>query len=933
MLTISKPLSAGQAQRYHREEFQNARENYYTEGDRIVGAWHGRLAEQWGLHGEVREDHFARLADGRDPMTDELLVRHQTPHASTNSRGERVQTMEHRAGWDATFSAPKSVSLTALVAGDDRVREAHRESVGVALGELEAYTQARLGGNLTPETTGNWIAATFEHDSARPVDGYPAPQLHTHVVIFNTTRCENGDIRPVQPRELYKSQQFAVYRSELASRLTRLGYEIERGPSGQPEIRGYSREYLDASSPRRQQITDHLERGGYHGARAAEIAAHQTRDAKGNCSRDDVQDRHRELAAAYGNQPALVREVAHEREWSREREDSGNDRVASTTRAHDAVTYAKAHNLEREAVVEERDVLCDALVRSMGGATIREVRDDLESRVDAREFLPVERDEHQPGRTFTTPEMIALERETIERMHAGQHREVPLVRDETREDIAREHGHLNDGQRDAIEHILTSHDQILGLDGRAGVGKTTTLTAIGDAAEREGYCVEGLAPTSRATHALENAGISARTLQAHLERGNDGTSGERHLYVLDESSLVSTRQMHDFLERLDPQDRVLLVGDTRQHQAVEAGRPFEQLRESGLDVARLDTIVRQREPELREVVEHLSRGEVREAIDRLDDAGRVHEIPDRDARMDAIARDYADNPRDTLVVSPDNASRSRLNEIIHRTLQECGDVDREERPTRVLVPRQDLTGADRQWAGRYEEGDVIRYTKGSRTLDVQPGEYARVECVQERENLLTVRRDDDQELTYDPRRLQGVAVYREKERALSVGDRVQFTAPDRERRVANRELGTIDRIDDGRVHVRLDSGRDVAVADREGARTHIDYGYAVTSHSSQGQTAERVLVHIDTERSTERLVNERMAYVSLSRGRDDARIYTDDRTQLAPALSRDRSHRSAIDAHREQVRPTCPIERVSLGDQATRVPSEATRDYDIGMSR
>jgi conjugative relaxase-like TrwC/TraI family protein len=190
MLTISKPLSAGQAQRYHREQFQNARENYYTESERIVGTWHGRLAEQWGLDGEVREDHFARLADGRDPLTDELLVRHQTPHVSTNSRGETVRTMEHRAGWDLTFSAPKSVSLTALVGDDERVRVAHRESVRVALGELEAYTQARLGENREPETTGRWIAATFEHDSARPVDGYAAPQLHTHVVVFNLTCCE-----------------------------------------------------------------------------------------------------------------------------------------------------------------------------------------------------------------------------------------------------------------------------------------------------------------------------------------------------------------------------------------------------------------------------------------------------------------------------------------------------------------------------------------------------------------------------------------------------------------------------------------------------------------------------------------------------------------------------------------------------------------------
>ncbi len=929
MLTISKPLSAGQAQRYHREQFQNARENYYTEGERIVGTWQGYLAEQWGLDGEVREDHFARLADGRDPLTDELLVRHQTPHISTNSRGEIVRTMEHRAGWDLTFSAPKSVSLTALVGDDERVREAHRESVGIALRELEAYTQARLGGNRAPETTGRWIAATFEHDSARPVDGYAAPQLHTHAVVFNLTRCENGDIRPVQPHELYRSQQFAtaVYRSELASRLTSLGYEIERGRSGQPEISGYTREYLEASSPRRQQIEDHLERGGYQGARAAEIAAHQTREAKDDCSRDEMQARHHDLAEAFGNQPAHVRDAARERELFRE--GALLDREEPQARAHDAVTYAKAHNLEREAVVEERDVLRDALTRGMGDVTIGHVREDFERRVDTREFLPVERAEHEPGRAFTTPEMIALERETINQMHAGQNREAPLARDETRDLILNEHCHLNDGQREAIEHILRSQDQILGLDGRAGVGKTTTLTAIRDAAEREGYRVEGLAPTSRATHELEEAGIHARTLQAHLERGDDAPARERHLYVLDESSLVGTRQMHDFLERLDREDRVLLVGDTRQHQAVEAGRPFEQLREAGLDVAHLDRIVRQRDPQVREVVEHLSRGDVRGAVDSLERAGRVHEIPDREARMEAIARDYAERPRETLVVSPDNAARGELNEVIHRTMQERGHVDREEQATRVLVPRQDLSGADRQWAGRYHEGDIVRYTRGSRTLDIKAGAYARVERVHERENLLTVRREDGRELTYDPRRLQGGAVYREEERALSVGDRVQFTAPDRERHIANREPGTVERLEHGRVHVRLDSGRDVAIDGRD--RAHLDYGYAVTSHSSQGQTAERVLVHVDMDRSGQRLVNERMAYVSLSRGRDDARIYTDDRSQLASALSRDQSHRSAIETRAtSEHAPT--IERVAA-DPATRPHAEPSRDLDIGMSR
>src|ERR1700730_4730824 len=221
MLTISKPLSAGQAQSYHAEEFGNARENYYTEADQIRGEWHGRLAEQWGQRGEVREEHFQRLSEGQHPITGEQLIRRQAAREYMNRHGDKVSAMEHRAGWDATFSAPKSVSLTALVGGDERVRVAHRESVGVALDELERYVQARIGGNLPAEMTGKWIAAKFEHDSARPVDGYAAPQLHTHVVFFNLTERADGSTRALQERAFFESQQYAtaVYQSELTYQL------------------------------------------------------------------------------------------------------------------------------------------------------------------------------------------------------------------------------------------------------------------------------------------------------------------------------------------------------------------------------------------------------------------------------------------------------------------------------------------------------------------------------------------------------------------------------------------------------------------------------------------------------------------------------------------------------------------------------------------
>src|SRR6266404_2278815 len=891
MLTISKPLSAGQAQSYHAEEFGNARENYYTEGEQIRGEWHGRLAERWGLHGEVREEHFQRVSEGQHPITGEQLIRRQAAREYMNRRGEKVSAMEHRAGWDATFSAPKSVSLTGLVGRDDRVREAHRESVGVALDELERYVQARIGGSLPAETTGKWIAAKFEHDSARPVNGYAAPQLHTHVVFFNLTETDDGEAHALQPRELYKTQQYAtaVYRSELAHRLKELGYEIERGESSQPEIKGYSKEYLDASSPRRQQIEERLAKQDQRGAGAAQIAAHQTREGKLELSHEEMQDRHKAMAVQFGNQPERVVKAARERG---ERLQQAPEEKA----IGQAVAYSREKNLEREAVAEERELLRDALKRSMGDATVAEVKAEFEKRVQAGEFI--ETSNRAPGRAFTTSEMINYERNTIRAMRAGQNQHEPIASFETRREIEQDHSHLSESQRAAVEQILSSRDQVTALEGVAGAGKTTSLAAVREAAEREGYKVEGFAPTSRAAQKLGEAGIESSTLQRHLTRSEEPHDGQKQLYVLDESSLASTKQMNEFLHRLKDSDRVLLVGDTRQHQAVEAGTPYEQLQEAGIQTARLDEIIRQKDAALKEVVEHLSRGQVKEAIEKLDKQGRVHEIADPNDRLEAIAHEYANQPEGTLVVSPDNQSRMEINRMIHAEMQKTGQVDHRERNVRVLVARQEITGADRQWAEQYEPGNIVRYTKGSKTHGIEAGEYAHVESVNARANLLTVRRESGEQISYDPRRLQGVTLYRETERAFSKGDRVQFTAPNREQHIANRELGTIERIEkNDNLQLRMDSGRCVTFNVKE--NPHLDYGYAVTSHSSQGQTADRVLIHVDTERAGEKLVNRRLAYVAVSRGRYDAQVYTNDKTHLIEQVSRDVSHRSAMDPNHE----------------------------------
>jgi ATP-dependent exoDNAse (exonuclease V) alpha subunit len=347
------------------------------------------------------------------------------------------------------------------------------------------------------------------------------------------------------------------------------------------------------------------------------------------------------------------------------------------------------------------------------------------------------------------------------------------------------------------------------------------------------------------------------------------------------------------VERLHANDRVLLVGDRRQHEAVEAGRPFAQLQDAGMKTVRLDEIVRQKDPELKRVVEQLARGEVHEAVQNLDRQGRVREIPDHSERIAAIAKEYANLPERTLVVSPDNRSRMEINKRIHAELQGRGIVSKAEHLVRTLVPRQGLTGADRTWAERYEVGDVLRYSRASKETGIGKGEYAQVKSIDAPANRLTVELQNGTERTYDPRRQQGVSVFRAELRNFSAGGRIQFTAPANDLKVANRELGIIESMSsDGRLHLQMDDGRAVALDSNR--HVHLDYGYAVTSHSSQGQTADRVLIHVDTELGAKDLLNSRMAYVAVSRGAHDAQIFTNDATALGHELSRNVSHAPAI---------------------------------------
>jgi conjugative relaxase-like TrwC/TraI family protein len=910
MMTMSRAISAGQALDYYQQEFTNSKDNYYSEAGEVKGRWSGRLAEKWELKGDVTSEQYERLVAGQDPRTGEQLVQSVKARETVNEFGEKVVTSEHRAGWDATISAPKSVSLAALVGDDERVRDAHRGSVAEALKGFEEYLQARGGGDKPAITTGNMVAAQFEHTSSRPdrSNGYAAPQLHTHVVVFNMTETENGKVRSVQPLQLYRSQRYAtaIYRAHLAEKLQGLGYEIEVDPrTGAPEIKGFTQEYLQESSPRREevlkeaeQIKERLEREGgivSDNARLKQAAAHNDRKSK---RYDHAEMRERALAMDGKHNDQARSLVADARQSLPIRLDQNEIAV----RAQEAVTFARDNAVEREAVADMRHVMTDALRRNLGRTTIEAITTEVRLRQRRGEFIDILR-EQRPAEA-TTERMLRMEKQNIQTVIDGKGSSPAVVRAARVKDVvanaAQNHQlRLNADQQSAVETILSSEDRIVGLQGGAGTGKTTALSVLRAAAEKEGYEVRGFAPTTRAAKQLAESGIETETLQKFLRRRQQPAT-EKRLFVVDESSLASTKQLNKFFGRLDPQDKVLLVGDVRQHQAVEAGSPFEQLQQSGMTTPKLNEIVRQRDAELRRTVEKLSARQIREAVAELDSHGKVIEIADEHERLATIAQEYSKNPANTLVIAPANRERVQLNSLIHRQLQRDGIVSSDEQLMKIYVNRQDMTGTERTFANSYRPGDdIVRYNHSSKVYKVNVGDYAKVTSTNHETNELTVRFENGRVLTYDPTRLSGVSVYNKAERAFAKGDRIQFRAPFTDKRIVNGELGSIIRLEPEEMHVALDSGRDVSFDPQQ--FRHLDYGYAVTSHSSQGLTVDRVLINADTQESL-RLLNDRMAYVAVSRAREEALIYTDSTQNLRETLNRATYKEMALEATKHNSR-------------------------------
>ena len=908
MLSIGALASAAQGASYYE------RDGYYAKDDpehRAASAWAGRGAEELGLEGPVDPEIFRQVLEGR------------VPDGSGQELGRRGRDGEivHRPGRDLTFSAPKSVSLAALVGGDGRIVEAHDRAVKAALGWVERNAaETRM---KDPETgrmgrVGNQktVAATFRHDTSRNLD----PQLHTHAVLANMVKGEDGKWRSMANERLYASKMLigALYRGELAAGLARLGYGIEKTHAdGRFEIAGVPRETVEAFSTRRAEIEASMAERGLGASadnpRIAERAALMTRAGKRDIDRDELRGVWAKQAADLGfDAPALAAQ-AMERSAGAERAAGGRSRGSDIgmdrgrdaeapprSPAAEAVAWAMAHLSEREAVFARTDLLAAALAHEPGRVGIGDAEREVAALEKAGGLHAVD----MPGAedSLATDRTVGEEREAVALMQAGHGRgRAPMRSWMVQGYLSR--GPLTAGQKDAVKLILSAKDRTVGVQGYAGTGKTTMLNRARVLAEKKGYRTAGLAPSASAVQTLASeAGIESETLQRFLARNAGVAEGRlskkgakemraayaKTILVVDEGSLASTVQARDLLRIATALriPRVVLVGDAKQLDAVDAGKPFAQLQAAGMQTAVMDEIMRQRDPALKEAVEASLKGDVERAFEKL--GSNVAEVK-ADNIAGAVAARWlrlnAEARENTGVMAPSHELRREINGHIRERLAREGRIHGPAMQTERLVSKG-YTNAEKALAGNYAAGDVVAFHRPYKRIGVAKGDERRVAGVDHKAREVLLDDGTGGTVAWKPGeiggRRGGSEVYRSEDIELRAGDRVRWTRNDAGLGLVNSRTAEVLSVGNGKVTFALENGRKLELGSGDPQLRHLDHAWASTVHAFQGRTVDNVIAAMEARHP--HLTTQKSFYVEISRARDRAELVTDDAAELKAQL-------------------------------------------------
>lgn len=840
MLRIVQNISAAGAKSYY------STADYYTEGQELEGIWRGEGAARLGLSGKVEQVAWDALCDNRDPTTLlPLTVRRK---------------QDRSVGYDFNFHVPKSVSVLYGLTGDQRIVHAFRDCVNETMHDMEAEmkTRVRLGGKNEDRTTGNMVWGEFIHFTSRPVGGVPDPHLHAHAFVHNVTfddsenRWKAGQFRGLKQDAPYFE---AVFHSRMARRMAELGLTVERTKKGW-EIGGLEKATLDKFSRRTALIEEKAREQGVTDAEKKSELGAKTRERKAkNLTMDRLREEWRSRLTA--EEDSCVKAVSQR---------LGGQAISEDVAAgREAAELAVDHCFDRKSVVPERMLLAEALKRSAGQATVA----TAERAVRLQDIIVGDKG----GRRFATTSAVLMEeKKMLDFARVGRGSSRPLAGGShvfTRE-------WLNEGQKNAVNHVLNSSDRVMIVRGAAGVGKTSMMQEAVEAIEARGKKVFTFAPSADASRTvLRSEGFSTADTVARLladEKLQRQMQGQ--VMWIDEAGLMGSRttaQVFALADRLDA--RVILSGDTRQHGSVERGAALRLLEtDAGIVPAEIKSIQRQKGAYKR-AVQALGEGAVEDGFKQLNKLGWISEVNELD-RYKNLARDYVAavaEGKSALVVSPTHLEGEWITDEIRSELKRTARDGRKAGDTMLGSEQRQFLALENAHLTTAQKRDAVNYQPGADVLVFHQNAkgFRKGERVAAGEGRLPLEHAEK------------FTVFHAGAIPIAPGEVIRVThngkTADGEHRLNNGSLFTVkDFTPEG--DIRLTNGWTIAKD-----FGHLTHGYVVTSHASQGKTVDTVFIGQSAQSFPASSIEQ--FYVSISRGREQARIYTDDKRALLEAVS------------------------------------------------
>lgn len=959
MLSVASVRSASGAAGYF------AKDDYYTvEGSSEVSVWAGEGSAELGLSGEVSKDAFEGVLNGILP------------------NGEAVAQVDNRrAGVDLTFSAPKSVSVLAYVAGDKRILGPDGANM-MAVTRAMAWVESNLAegrkdveGRKVPVRSGNLVYALFQHDTSRALD----PQAHVHAVIANLTRMPDGKWQALHADKIWSNNSVigSIYHAFLREELEKLGYQVElKGKHGTFEIAGVPKPVLDAFSQRREAILEKAAELGISSPKGRDGVTTNTRDPKLNVEdREALRQDWIDKAAALEFDGKSLLDAALARSAQR---DPGSalergyravsdavsaawDKLGSVLRPHDplvdrglgrvtalpaearaqlAVASAVRMLSEREAAFSVHQLGKTALDLGLKGVTVDHVERRIEQLVGRGQLIAGEaRIGDTRPRLVTTQEALRTEERILDAVQEGRGRASPVLapQDAPHRLQAAADRELNAGQLGAAALILSSNDRTVVIQGIAGAGKSTMLQAVARVAQAEGRAVTGLAFQNKMVADLaEGAGIKSQTIASFI------LANERHLHtdgsaydaaraalagsmlIVDETSMVSSDDMlklHRIASVLGV-DKLVLVGDRQQLSSIDAGKSFALIQAGGGTMARMDENIRQRTDQLRTVAALANVGEASKAMKVLGDSVVEHQSPALHAAemwlgLPSAAREA------TAVFASGRAARAIINQRIQDGLASEGSV-RGDGIQLTVYERVNTTREELRYASTYQAGQTLEVGRGGgQDIGLAAGRY---EVGKVHTNGKVDLKLGTKSIRFDPQRLSPtekrdrLQLSEKKDLHLREGDRIRWTANDKDRGLHNSALARVLTIDASGVTVEI-AGKDRLTLDLgDPMLSRLDLAYSLNMHMAQGITTDRAITVMSSQERN--LSNQRLFNVGVTRVRDELTMVVDDKEKLARQLDNSPGNKTSaletvgrldIDQERTRGKSGSPREKLHVG--------------------